>query len=184
MSKSAWERKAEELARDLHNERRSNAVLKQELDRVWRLVPGGFIDLMGVYPPLRKLLHVLAEAADLQDPSRGAPVEDTMRTEYISSGPRASTSQTERGVLMHHRARSNVRFMGAEMESLRRRFVELLDDKTRDLANLISAEQWEYAPPSKPVCWRKDCTHRGRKQPYRIEECAGCGRRFEREKAG
>ena len=100
------------LAKDLEREKKAHdktrTELQQELQRVWRLVPAHYISLMGVYPPLRSLLHILAEAADLQDPSRGAPVEDTMRTQFVHTGDQASSSSTEAGVLTHRSQRAAV----------------------------------------------------------------------------
>ena len=138
--RSAADKKIAELTRRLHNEQTAHTItrnqLQQELTRVWRLVPSHYINLMGVYPPLRRLLHVLAEAADLQDPSRGAPVEDTMRTEFIPTGENASTSTTERGVLTHARHRSHVT-----------QIIRDLEDRAHRYAQWIDADQYEYTPP-------------------------------------
>jgi hypothetical protein len=190
MSRAANTRAIESLQKQLRDERaahaRTRTELQQELTRVWRLVPGGFIELMGVYPPLRKLLHILGEAADLQDPSRGAPIEDTARTEYVAVGNNASTSQTERGVLTHARARSHVKLMGREIEALRNRITDLVAEKTNDFANLTSASEWEYDLPDVPICWVHGCAKRGNKQPYSAwsKGCVGCGRQFETERTG
>jgi hypothetical protein len=177
MSKSASEAKIRELQRLLANEKTAHAVtrnqLQQEITRWQRLVPSHYISLMGVYPPLRKLLHVLAEAADAQDPMRGAPTEDTMRTDVAELTP------VERGVISHWRARSNVRFMQRELEMLRRRINEQLEAKTAHFANVAGTTAWEYDPPL-PVCWYKTktftCPMRGRQQSYGTEKCEGCGR--------
>jgi hypothetical protein len=183
MGKSASEAKIRDLTRQLAEEQRKHArtraELQQENARIWRLVPAHYINLMGVYPPLRKLLHVLAEAADAQDPSRGAPTEDTMRTEYTDLTP------TERGVITHWRARSNVRFMRDELEILRKRFVDQLGAKTAHFANVTSATAWEYDPPPRPVCHVKGCSARGRQQSYSAwdDGCEGCGRSFQKEAA-
>jgi hypothetical protein len=185
MAKSATEAKIRELSRQLEAEKRDHArtrnELQAEITRWQRLARPNILDLMGVYPPLRKLLNVLAEAADLQDPSRGSPIEDTMRTEYVAVGDRASTSSTERGVLTHARARHNVRVISGELEHLRSDFNARLDDKTHWLAKLVGGEEWEYPLPDKPICHRKDCSHRGRKQGYRswFTGCPGCGRSFD-----
>jgi uncharacterized coiled-coil protein SlyX len=180
--KSASESKIRELNRQLAETKtelaRTRNELQQEITRWQRLVPSHYISLMGVYPPLRKLLHVLAEAADAQDPTRGAPVEDTMRTEVTELTP------TERGVISHWKARSNVRFMRDELEILRKRFNEALEAKTAHFANVAGTTAWEYNPP-RPVCHRKGCRMRGRQQSYSAWEngCEGCGRRFEMEAA-
>jgi len=182
MSRSANENAS--LRSELKKKNQHIAVLQQENHRLWALVPKGYINLMGVYPPLRKLLHVLAEAADAQDPTRGAPTEDTMRTEYVSNGPNASNSPTERGWLTHERARSNVRFMHDELDILQRKFVKDLAAKTAHFASVTSATEWEYQPPL-PVCHKKGCPARGRQQSYSAYQlgCEGCGRKFEKEAA-
>jgi hypothetical protein len=138
IDKAAWEVTIDRLRTDLTKERRDHArtrnELQAEIERIWRLVPGYKISLMGVYPPLRRLFHVLAEAADLQDPSRGAAYEDTMRTEYTPDGE--TLTQTERAVLTHRKHR-------ADVTEMNKRLTHLADD----LARLISASQSEYNPP-------------------------------------
>jgi hypothetical protein len=185
MGKSSWERKLEDLNRQLAREKLAHAKTRQRLDR-WRwLATPRILDLMGVYPPLRKLLHVLAEAADLQDPSRGAPIEDTMRVGYIPDGENASTSSTELAVLTHRKHRADVRFIGRELDILRREFTNKLEAKTAEFAAVSSASQYEYELPIPPVCHRKDCRKRGVRQSYTAYRlgCEGCGRRFEKEVA-
>lgn len=200
MSESASDAKIRELSRQLKNEKREHSetrrMLQREIERVWRLVPSHYITLMGVYPPLRKLFHVLAEAADLQDPSRGAPIEDVMRTQFVHVGDNASTSHTEAAVSSHARVRHNTQIIRTEMESLRKYFTKLLEDKARTLARLVGSEEWEYELPDAPVCWRKttdkdgniiwECPMRGRKQPYSAwyNGCGGCQREFELERTG
>jgi hypothetical protein len=177
MSRSANE--IASLRRELRRKKDDIALLQQEIHRLWALTPKSYINLMGVYPPLRKLLHVLAEAADAQDPSRGAPSEDTIRTEVTELTP------TERGVLSHWRARNNVRFISKELDILQRRFTEQLAAKTAHFASVTSTTEWEYDPPPPPVCHRKGCRVRGRQQAYSAwkEGCEGCGRSFEKEAA-
>lgn len=167
MSESASDAKIRELSRQLKNEKTAHSVtrneLKREVERVWRLVPTHYITLMGVYPPLRKLLHVLAEAADLQDPSRGAPVEDTMRTQFVPDGENASTSSTERGVLTHARVRAHVRMFNKELEA-----------KAHYWAQTIGASEWEYQPPDGRC---EECgnhlvqTSTGRRRQYCSDTC-------------
>jgi hypothetical protein len=177
MSKTSSENAS--LRRDLKKRDHQIALLQQENHRLWALVPKGYINLMGVYPPLRKLLHVLAEAADAQDPTRGAPTEDTMRTEVTELTP------VERGVLSHWRARNNVRFISKELDILARDFTKKLADKTAHFASVTSATEWEYELPPPPVCHRKGCSLRGRQQAYEAwkQGCGGCGRSFEKEAA-
>jgi hypothetical protein len=131
----------ESLHKQLKDEKKAHArtrtELQAEIARTWRLVPSHYINLMGVYPPLRRLLHVLAEAADLQDPSRGAPIEDTMRTQFVHVGENASTSQTEAGVLSHRRSR-------AAVEEIRKQ----LDYFTHRVSKLIPGAEYEYNPPA------------------------------------
>jgi len=156
-----------DLRRQLDNEQRAHAItrneLQREITRVWRLVPSHYINLMGVYPPLRRLLHVLGEAAALQDPARGAPIEDTMRTQYVAVGANASTSQTERGVLTHRRARADVAFISTKLDTL-----------ARDLANTVRATEWEYPVPD-GVC--RECgggfvqVANGRRRVYCSDTC-------------
>lgn len=160
-----------ELKREKKAHDQTRKELQQELERVWRLVPSHYISLMGVYPPLRKLLHVLTEAADLQDPSRGAPIEDTMRTQFVHTGDRASSSSTEAGVLTHRQHRAAVEEITKQLEWL-----------TDKVSKLIPGPEWEYVLPER-VCWRKVCSKRGVKQSY-VARCAGCGRYFEKEMVG
>jgi hypothetical protein len=131
------ERSERELRRQLKNEIHAHRCTRDELDRVWRLVPTNYISLMGVYPPLRKLLSVLVDAADLQDPARGAPIEDTMRTEFVHTGEQASSSSTEAGVMTHRRHR-------AAVEEITKQIDRLADS----LSNLVPGPGWEYDPPS------------------------------------
>jgi hypothetical protein len=177
VSKSASENAS--LRSELKKRDHHIAVLQQENHRLWALVPKGYINLMGVYPPLRKLLHVLAEAADAQDPTRGAPSEDTIRTEVTELTP------TERGVLSHWRARNNVRFISKELDILQRRFTEQLAAKTAHFASVTSATEWEYDPPKPPMCRLEGCPARYEKQSYEAYEkgCRGCGREFEMKAA-
>lgn len=149
MSRSASEAKITDLYRQLNNEKTAHAAtrneLQAEIQRVWRLVPSHYVSLMGVYPAMRKLLHVLAEAADLQDPSRGAPVEDTMRTQFVHVGDNASTSATEAGEYTHRRQRAVVEEMTKQLEWL-----------THKLSKLIPGTETEYDPPQGecPECGR------------------------------
>jgi hypothetical protein len=177
--RSAPEKENTRLHREIARQHKDILLLQQEITRIWCLVPSHYINLMGVYPPLRKLLHVLAEAADAQDPTRGAPSEDTIRTEVTELTP------TERGVLSHWRARNNVRFVNKELDILQRRFTEQLAAKTAHFASVTSTTEWEYDLPPPPVCHRKGCRVRGRQQAYSAwqEGCEGCGRSFEKEAA-
>ena len=190
MVKSALEKENIQLRRRLEKAElevaRTRNELQAEVTKWQRLARPKILDLMGVYPPLRKLLNVLAEAADLQDPSSGSPIEDTMRTEYVAVGDRASTSSTERGVLTHARARHNVRVINTELEHLQSDFNTRLEDKTHWLAKLVGGEEWEYEMPPRPVCHVKGCRARGRQQAYSAwyEGCEGCGRMFEIERTG
>ena len=139
MSESATEARIRELSRQLNNEEtahtRTRNELQAEIERVWCLVPGHWINLMGAFPPLRQLLHVLAQAANLQDPSRGAPHEDVMRTEYTPDGE--TLTPTELGVVIHARDRAAV----AEM-------VKQLKWFTHKLSKLIAGDpDIEYHPP-------------------------------------
>ena len=140
MSKSATTKAIESLQEQIRLEKTAHAAtrneLQAEISRVWRLVPTHYISLMGAYPPLRKLLHLLAEAAELQDPSRGAPVEDTMRTQFVHVGDNASTSTTEAGVLTHRRQRAVVEQMIGELEWM-----------VHKLSKLIPGTEAEYNPP-------------------------------------
>lgn len=191
MSKS--EPTARSLSRDLKREqdahKRTRRELQEEIERVWRLVPSHYINLMGVYPPLRKLLHVLAEAADLQDPSRGAPVEDTMRTQFVHTGERASTSMTE-SASQHGYYRQRVRDFSKDLRIVADAIRSDIDTKLGDLASRaggsLGLSEWEYELPDRPVCWRKGCAKRGVKQPYSAwsNGCTGCNREFENERVG
>lgn len=145
MSETALEKTARRLNERLEEEKTAHAKTRNELrvtiERVWRLVPQHYINLMGVYPALRRLLHVLAEAADLQDPTRGAAIEDTMRTEVTELTP------TERGVISHHRQRANVRTLQKDIDKLANRIHRILDDRTHHMGSLIPGSEWEYDPP-------------------------------------
>jgi len=149
MSEAATTKAIRSLQTQLRDEKTAHAVtrnnLQAEIARIWRLDPGHYIPLMGAYPPLRKLLHVLAEAADLQDPSRGAPIEDTMRTQFVHVGEHASTSATEAAVSTHRHQRAVV----AEM-------LKELDWMTHKLSKLIPGTDTEYHPPDGecPECGR------------------------------
>lgn len=147
MSKSKWEKAAEDLHRRLEDEKTAHARTRNELQREvsrWqRLASPKILDLMGTYQPLRKLLHVLAEAAELQDPLRGAPTEDTMRTEVTE------LTQTERSVLTYSRHRQNVRLFGKELEHLREDFERKLADKAHRFAQTVGATEWQYPEVSK-----------------------------------
>lgn len=135
MSKSASTRAIESYRTQLEAEKASHARTRRELqveiERVWRLVPSWKIHLMGAYPPLRKLLMVLGEAAELQDPSSGQPMSDTMRSEVTEY------SSTERAVLTHKKHRATVAEMNKQLEWL-----------TDRLSRLIPGVSTEYNPPS------------------------------------
>jgi hypothetical protein len=138
MCESPTTKRIHSLVEQLRNEKTAHAatrnLLQSEIDRVWRLVPSHYVNLMGVYPPLRLLLRILVEAADLQDPSKGAAYEDTMRTEYTPDGE--TLTQTERGVLTHRRHRATVVKMNDELDWL-----------THKLSKLIPGTEVEYHPP-------------------------------------
>lgn len=140
MSESATDKRIRELSRQLENEKRDHArtrnELQSEISRVWRLVPSHYINLMGVYPALRKLLHVIAEAADLQDPSRGAPAEDTMRTQFVHTGDNASSSHAEQAYSTHRKHRADVAKMNQE-----------IDWVTHRISKLLPGDPDEYNPP-------------------------------------
>lgn len=142
---STLENLNKELQREREKHHRTRQELRTELERVWRLVPTHYISLMGVYPPLRKLLHVLAEAADLQDPTKGAAYEDTMRTEYTPDGE--TLTQTESGVIHHQAQRAHVVTLSKDLQYIHKKIRNLLDDKTHDMAHLTRGEAWEYSPP-------------------------------------
>lgn len=141
MAKSKSEKIALDLERQLTAEKLAHTLtintLHQQIARLWRLIPTHYINLMGVYPSMRKLLLVLSEAADLQDPSRSAPIEDTMRTEFVSVGENASTSSTERAVLTHRQHRATVVEMNRQ-----------LDWMAHKLSKMIPGVEDEYDPPS------------------------------------
>lgn len=183
MGRSASEKRILELQNQLASEQTKHAKtrneLQQEIARIWRLVPGYYINLMGVYPPLRRLLHVLAEAADLQDPSRGAPVEDTMRTQFVHTGENASASMTE-SAAEHSYYRTRVRGFSKDLRVLAddvQGYVEkkLADDAHR-FGQSLGISEWEYPEP--PKCQRTTCPKRNRKQPFSAWQtgCVGCGR--------
>lgn len=173
---SATEKMARRLEREKAEHSQTRRLLQAEITRIWRLVPSHHVNLMGVYPPLRRLLHVLGEAADLQDPARGVPIGDTMRSQFVHVGANASTSHTEASVATHARARHNTKVIRDEMEGLVRYFTKLLDDKAHSMARLVGSEEWEYPEP--PKCQRTECSHRNRKQPFSAWQtgCVGCGR--------
>lgn len=137
---NATDNRIRDLTRQLKAERaahnRTRLELQQELDRVWRLVPRHYISLMGVYPSLRQLFHVIAEAAELQDPTNGAPTEDTARTQFVHVGEHASTSQTERAVTTHRQAREVVRRIDLHLNHFVHTF-----------SQWIGAVVYEYNPP-------------------------------------
>lgn len=143
MSKSATTRTIESLHAQLKTEKadhaRTRRELQAEIERVWRLVPSWKIHLMGAFPPLKKLLVVLGEAAELQDPSSGAPTSDTMRSEVTELTP------TERAVLTHRQHRATVAEMNRQ-----------LDWFTHKMSKLIPGPELEYNPPSGecPECGR------------------------------
>lgn len=149
MSKSKYEKLAEDLHRRLEEEKTAHARTRNELqvriERIWRLVPSHYINLMGVYPALRRLIHVLAEAADLQDPTRGAAYEDTMRTEYTPDGE--TLTQTESGVVNQRKARSNVKTLNRELDRLQNDIHRELEFKTHRLGSLVPGSHWSYDPP-------------------------------------
>lgn len=182
---SATTKAIESLHKQLKEEKTAHArtrnELQAEITRWQRLARPKILDLMGQYPPLKKLLNVLAEAADLQDPSRGSPIEDTMRVEFIPDGNNASTSSTERGVLTHQRARNNVRFLNSELEYLRSKFTKDLEDRAHRMAQIVGTPEYEYELPTKPVCRREGCPERYEPQSFTSYRtgCVGCGRSFE-----
>ena len=182
MSKTSPASQIQHLKGELNRERqahsRTRAELQQEVDRVWRLVPSHYINLMGVYPPLRKMLHVLAEAADRQDPSRSAPIEDTMRTEFVSVGENASTSSTEAGVLTHHRARRNVKNLRDRIDHLQKRWNDELADTAYHHGQAVDASEWEYTPPTRCESCRTPVSrpHTGRPRKF----CFNCSPRKEK----
>ena len=181
---NASDRRIAELSRQLANEQNAHAKtrnqLQAEVHRWQRLCSPQIFDLMGTYPPLRRLLVVLAEAADAQDPSRGAPIEDTARTNFVNVGNHASTSQTEAAVLTHARARSSVRTIGRELDLLVERITKDLERTTHTVGTLVTGSDGAYEMPDAPVCHRKGCPARGRQQSYRSwsNGCEGCGRMF------
>jgi len=194
MSKSASEAKIRELQRQLANKdvelARTRNQLQSEITR-WQRLSGrpirgiSMLELFGVYPALRKLIHVLFEAADLQDPSRSAPSEDTMRVNFVHSGDNASSSHAELGYASHQKHRANVRTLDKGLARVAARFDKELRSEVHYLAKLVAGEEWEYGIPDRPVCWVKSCHKRGVKQPYVawVEGCGGCGRHFEKEMA-
>ena len=174
MSESATEAKLRDLGRQLAAEKTAHTRTRNELqatiERIWRLVPGHWISLMGVYPALRRLFHILAEAADLQDPAKGVDYENTMRTEYTPDGE--TMTQTERGVVTHKKHRSNVRQLNKELDRLANQIHKELEYRTHRMGQLIPGSHWEYDPPEgqceecgKPVV--QPAT--GRKRKYCVE---------------
>lgn len=142
MSESATDAKIRDLSRRLREEKTSHAKTRNELqlknERTWRLVPSHYINLMGVYPPLRKLFAVLTDAAWLQDPTRGAPGEDTMRTEVTELTP------TERGVLSHRKHRANVAELNRQLNQLHKD----LAYRVHRMSQIIPGAEWSYDLPT------------------------------------
>jgi hypothetical protein len=143
--KSAADRTIESLHRQLSDEKRKHATTRQELQRVIRrqmaLTTPGLRDLMGTFPALRRLLAVLVEAAELQDPSRGAPMSDVMRVGH-------GDSSVEKALESYRKARANVRHLDKEMGKFAKRWYDKMDaeleDRTYNWASLVGASQWEY----------------------------------------
>jgi len=179
MSRSSSDAKIRHLQRELEAEKlahtRTRNELQQEIRRWQWLTRPKLLELLATYPGLQKLLDTLAEAAGLQDPLRGAPSEDTMRTETTELTP------TERAVLSHRKHRSNVRLLDTDIQYLQRKINELVDHQAHTMAQLIGGQERLFELPDRPVCHRKGCTARGRQQPYTAwtEGCTGCGRRFD-----
>lgn len=130
--RSATETKLRDLNRQLEAEKVAHAKTRNQLQAeiltVWRLVPTHYINLMGVYPSLRRLLRALGEAADLQDPTRGASTNDSVRN--------STMSPTELGVLTHRQHRANVNTINTE-----------LDWFTHKVTNLVPGPDTQYHPP-------------------------------------
>jgi hypothetical protein len=142
--KSASDRTIESLQRQLSDEKRKHAQTRQELQRVIQrqqaILPPRLRDLFGTYPALRRLLAVLIEASELADPSRGAPLSDTMRVGHGSSS-------VERAVESYRKARANVRHIDSGMGKFAKRWDKLnreLEDRTDSWAALAGATQWEF----------------------------------------
>jgi hypothetical protein len=139
IDKAAWEVTIDRLRADLETEKLKNRRLinekNAELERVWRLVPVNFVVLLHEMPSLKKLLLLVGEAIGLADPLRGAPIEDTMRTQFVHVGENASTSATEAGAT-HNRDRAN-------LYEIERR----LRNVTDELGRLLKARETEYHPP-------------------------------------
>lgn len=195
MSKSASESKIRDLERRLHAKdvelARTRNQLQAEITR-WQRLAGrpirgvSLLELFGVYPALAKLIPVLFEAADLQDPSRSAPSEDTMRVGFVHSGENASSSHPELAYSSHHKHRANVRTLDKGLGRLADKFSNELRIEVHYLAKLIAGEEWSYEIPDRPICYVKGCSKRGVKQSYVawVDGCGGCGRYFEKEMAG
>jgi hypothetical protein len=195
MSKSASEVLIRDLQRQLSKEKNEHARtrnhLQAEITR-WQRLAGrpvrgiSMLELFGVYPALRKLIHVLFEAAELQDPSRSAPSEDTARVSFVHSGENASSSHAELGYATHQVHRANVRALDKGLSRIANKFDNELRTEVHYLAKLVAGEEWEYGIPERPVCWVKDCRKRGVKQAYAawVQGCAGCGRLFGKEMVG
>ena len=145
--KSSVERQLRDANRQLARERdahqKTRTELQAEIQRWQWLASPRIFELMAVYPSLKKLLSVLAEAAELQDPAKGAPTSDTMRTEVTQ------LTSVEQAVLSHKRHRQNVRIISGELEHLRKKFNEQLEYKSHWMAQLIGGSEWEYQIPEK-----------------------------------
>lgn len=128
MAKSSWERKIEDLNRQLTNSQLALTVTNNqyhvELDRISQLIPTNLKTLLAVYPPLGQLLHHLTDAVDLADPLRGAPTSDTMRTEYTPDGE--TLTPTEQAVITHAKPRGNVATIIHELEWATHRISQLI----------------------------------------------------------
>lgn len=143
-------------------ERTHREALMRELERVRQLTPTEIRSLFAVYPPLRRLIWILADAADLQDPLTGRAID--------GSSPLVKTKG------------GNSRDEGASTRSDRmrvRRWITRLEGITRSFEQEIGGQPVEDSTPVRLICYRKSCKGRGRHQPWGVSECKWCGREFQ-----
>lgn len=151
--------------RQLEDERRHREAVTRDRDRIARLIPTGIANLYAGYPgsagkpsPLKRIHLALSESLDAASPLRSVAPDEGVTISGDPADEGASTRVDRR----------RVQRIGRWLE-------QFADRVEREVGG---EELFDGPAPVAPVCWRKPCGWRGRKQAYDARECGGCGRAF------
>ena len=161
MSRTAQDRLVAATRQQVEAERQHREAVTKELERARSMMSVEIRSLMGQYPPLRRLLAILTEAAALQDPQKGRAIDGA--SPLVRA--KGSVPGDEGAATRQHRMRV-------------RRWIRRLEGITRDFEQEIGGQVPEDVEVVRLQCWRKSCAGRGRHQPWGATKCKWCGREF------